>query len=244
MISIISKISIVIPTRDRIQDLAELLETLLRQSLMPLEVIIVDDSPGFTAESLAISYTYKFQALGCAFNYLSGNATGLTAARNIGIQHFNGDYIFFLDDDTLLERNVIKSISDFFEKNDNALGVQPLIFDAAKKTLSKNSLISNSVNKVLFLNYTRDNILTVRRSGASIFPSSLTKTIAVKRTSGCCSYKRKVFKGLEFDTSLKRWGFMEDLDFSYNVYKKYPGSLFYTIKCQSIPQNEYKSTVT
>jgi glucosyl-dolichyl phosphate glucuronosyltransferase len=29
-----------------------------------------------------------------------------------------------------------------------------------------------------------------------------------------------------FDTNLKRWGFMEDLNFSYRVYKKYPQSLY------------------
>jgi GT2 family glycosyltransferase len=61
----------------------------------------------------------------------------------------------------------------------------------------------------------------------SIFPSTLTRVITAQRLSGCCfCVKREIFANFKFDENLKRWAFMEDLDFSYRVYRKNPGSLF------------------
>jgi len=38
-------------------------------------------------------------------------------------------------------------------------------------------------------------------------------------------YRGGLFEELSFDTNLKRWAFMEDLDFSYRVYKKNLGTM-------------------
>jgi GT2 family glycosyltransferase len=77
------------------------------------------------------------------------------------------------------------------------------------------------------LSYYDSNKLSVRRSGTNVLPDILTKTIFAQRLSGCCfCCKREVFGELSFDTNLKRWGFMEDLDFSYSVFKLHPNSLY------------------
>jgi GT2 family glycosyltransferase len=76
------------------------------------------------------------------------------------------------------------------------------------------------------LSYREENRLAIRRSGASVFPDPLTRVVQAQRLSGCCCYRREVFAQLEFDTNLKRYGFMEDLDFSYRLYKKDPHALY------------------
>ncbi len=234
-------ISVVIPTRDRLHDLCDLLETLLYQSQMPLEIIIVDDSPKYSPREVADSFVPKFQSLGCKLRYIIGNCDGLTASRNIGVTLFEGDSIFFLDDDTLLDRNVLNVITAFFKDNPRALGIQPLIVPNSQKVNQVREKPRDAVNKAFMLNYQRKNTQKVRRSGASIFPSSLTKVIKVKRFSGCCCYKRQVFHKFIFDTNLKRWGFMEDLDFSYRVYKKYPQSLYITPHAKIIHKTSKKA---
>jgi GT2 family glycosyltransferase len=128
-----------------------------------------------------------------------------------------------------LKKNVLRIIAEFLGKNNNVLGIQPLII-SQNEYITRNKLankLENAIHKVLMLSYRKDNTLAVRRSGASIFPSTLSKVIEAQRLSGCCCcYRREIFSQFEFDTNLKRWGYMEDLDFSYRVYKKYPGSLY------------------
>jgi GT2 family glycosyltransferase len=217
-------------TRDRPNDLATLLQTVLYQDYLPLEVIIVDDSLQHSAEIVVNLFSSKFESAGCSLKYVSGSGDGLPAARNLGVKIANGDVLLFLDDDTLLsDKKTLKVIAEFFKKNGNALAVQPLITSPANSE-RKNGLVSkleNAIYKVLMLAYHKDDVLAVRRSGASIFPSNLTRVIKVQRLSGCCCcFRREIFRQFEFDTNLKRWGYMEDLDFSYRVYRKNPNSLY------------------
>jgi GT2 family glycosyltransferase len=109
------------------------------------------------------------------------------------------------------------------------MGVQPIILRDTKK-INRSSIVEkleNAIYKVLMLSYRDENKLNVRRSGVSVFSSAITKIITAQRLSGCCCcYRREVFYEFSFDTNLKKWGFMEDLDFSYRVHKKYPRSLY------------------
>ena len=224
------KISVVIPTRNRPEDLADLLSTLLNQDHLPLEVLIIDDSEEDSTKRVTDLFKPDFEAVGCKLKYVKGNCDGLPAARNLGVKISRGDLILFLDDDILLlDKNTIKSIVTFFEKNPKALGVQPKVLSPTihRKQNGMQIRFKNYASKLLMLTYRAKNKQKVRKSGTDIFPNGLTKAINVQRLSGCCfCFKREVFKSLKFDENLKRWGFMEDLDFSYRVYKKYPQSLY------------------
>ena len=225
------RVSVIIPTRDRPKDLADLLLTVLDQDYPPFEVIIVDDSDEGTAKQVARLFKSDFERIGCRLRYVKGSGGGLPAARNLGVKLSTGDAILFLDDDTLLDKNTIRALTTFLENNPKALGVQPRIISLTTITNARRSMLlakfENSVYKALMLTYRARNKQVVRRSGMDIFPNDLTEVINVQRLSGCCCcIKREVFKSLKFDENLKRWGFMEDLDFSYRLYKKYPQSLY------------------
>lgn len=223
-----SVLSVVVPTRDRPKALVDLLLTLLNQSSSPLEIIIVDDSFAGSAERVTDSLKSRFQLRPCSLRYVRATGDGLPAARNLGIKTSHGDFLFFLDDDTLLDQNVVSSLAMFMRDNPTAVGVQPRIISPTENHESSllEKKVENAVYKAFMLSYFEKNKLAVRRSGASIFPNDLTKVISAQRLSGCCCYKREVFKKLSFDTNLKRWGFAEDLDFSYRVHKMYPHSLY------------------
>ena len=222
------RVSIIVPTRDRPKDLAELLLTIFNQSYPPSEVIVVDDSPVGSAKEVVNSFSSKFRSINCKLKYVKGSGDGLPAARNLGVKFSEGDVILFLDDDTLLHQNAISILATFLKDNPIAVGVQPKILPPTKKSKESGlrKKFENAIYKVLMLTYYDENKLAVRRSGMSVFPNNLTKVISVQRLSGCCCYKREVFNTLSFDTNLKLWGFMEDLDFSYRVYKKNQRSLY------------------
>jgi len=222
------RISVIVPTRDRSKDLADLLLTIINQTYPPLEVIIVDDSLGGSAKQVVDSFSSKFKFIDCKLKYAKGSGDGLPAARNLGVKLSNGDAVLFLDDDTLLGRNVIGALATFLRDNPAAVGVQPKVL-SSMRNMSKGWLVQkfeNAVYKALMLSYHEKNRLKVRRSGASVFPNNLTKVIRAQRLSGCCCYRHEIFGELSFDENLKRWGFMEDLDFSYRVYKRNPRSLY------------------
>lgn len=222
-------ISVIIPTRDRPADLADLLLTILDQDYFPFEVIIVDDSLVASARKVVDSLKSRFESHNCQLKYVKGSDDGLPAARNLGIKNSGGDAILFLDDDTLLDPNVVSSLATFLRDNPTAIGVQPKILSPTgeRDDLGLAIKLGNAISKVFLLDYHEQNKLAVRRSGASVFPSVLTKVISAQRLSGCCCcYKREVFNELSFDTNLKRWGYLEDLDFSHRVYKIHPQSLY------------------
>ncbi len=216
----------VIPTRDRVRDLNELLRTILAQTHLPLEVIVVDDSPTGSAKEVTKSLNRTFAAVGSKLEYVKADGDGLAAARNLGTRSACGDAILFLDDDTLLiDRNVIDSLAVFLASNPGALGAQTQI-RGPEKISGSVSKFRSAVSKVFMLTYFEQDKLKVRRSGQSILPSNLTRVVLSQRLSGCSCYRRQVFEKFQFDTNLKRWSFMEDLDFSYRLCKSFPRSLY------------------
>lgn len=223
------KVSIVVPTRNRPKDVADLLLTVSNQRHPPFEVIIVDDSREDSTKQVADHFSSKLGSIHCELKYAKGAGDGVPTARNLGVRMSEGDAILFLDDDTLLDRNVVSTLATFLRDHPVALGVQPKISSSARN-LRKGGLaekFENAVCKALMLFYRKKDELAVRRSGVSVFPDCLTKVISVQRLSGCCScYKREVFSGLSYDTNLKGWGFTEDLGLSYTVYKRNPRSLY------------------
>ncbi|MCJ7489609.1 MAG: hypothetical protein MUO87_05650, partial [Thermoplasmata archaeon] len=59
------------------------------------------------------------------------------------------------------------------------------------------------------------------------YPHEVTRVIQCQWLSGCnMSYRREVFAEQRFDEKLRRYSPGEDLDFSYRLWKRHPGSLF------------------
>ena len=220
-------ISAVICTRDRPKDLAELLHTLFDQTYPPFEVIVVDDSLSNLVQKLVHSFQSKFHKN--ELRYIKGRDDGLPAARNLGVGLSNGDTILFLDDDTLLESNLLHTFAVFLHQHPNAIGIQSQVHGFFARPMNRvKRKLRNAMYKVFMLNYYKQNTLSVRKSGMSVFPYfyPLTEEANARRLDGCCMcYRREIFNKLSFDTNLKQWAFLEDLDFSYRAYKRNLGTL-------------------
>jgi len=87
-------VSVVIPTRGRPQLVLCAVESALRQSYVPLEIIVVIDGPDSeTARSLRGLRDERLRLI-----ELDENAGG-SEARNIGVRAAHGEWVAFLDDD-------------------------------------------------------------------------------------------------------------------------------------------------
>jgi glycosyltransferase involved in cell wall biosynthesis len=103
------RLSVVIPTRDRPELLADCLETLAVQAQPPggMEILVVDDG---SEEPLVLDGGRREVPVRC----LRQPAGGLNAARNRGVEEARGELIAFLDDDTLVRPGWATAIHEGF----------------------------------------------------------------------------------------------------------------------------------
>ncbi len=87
-------VSVIIPTYQRAAVLGEAIESVLAQTFTDYELIVVDD--GSTDGTLQVVEKYKEK-----ITFLHQPNRGVSAARNLGIQHSRGQLIAFLDSDDL-----------------------------------------------------------------------------------------------------------------------------------------------
>lgn len=211
--------SVVVPTYDRPQELDVCLRSLLRQTVLPSELIIVDDG-NLPAPPLR----QEFEEAGVAYQYIRKDKPGLTESRNAGVAAASGDIIFFFDDD-------VELYSDYLEK---ALAVYTA--DPSEKIAGVGGMVANcrpmvSVCKIrwlfnlLFLNSGfREG--TILPSGFCVnygqTPFPLQKVRAVDFLNGCaCSYREWVFREMSFTNGYRSIALGEDKDFSGRLSRRY-----------------------
>jgi len=128
------QISLIIPSYNRSSSLNRALQSVLSQSHLPNEIIVVDDgSNDNTAEMLREEFPQV--------TYLYQTNKGVSSARNLGIQHSTGDWIALLDsDDTWLSHKL--------EKQVNALQQSPeLKICHTEEIWIRNGVRVNAMNK-------------------------------------------------------------------------------------------------
>lgn len=218
------QVSVIIPTYNRVRDLNECLDSLLLQTVLPNQIIIVDNSKNNKSENLIKSRETDFGTKDVCLDYIKNEReNSLTVARNIGVKSAKGEIILFLDDDVVLDRNYIKEILSVYREKPRAVGVQGFI------KREKPSNIKRLFKKMFFLFHLEKNGCRVLNSISATYPHRLEKIITCEWLSGSNhSYKRFVLEEFAYDEKLKKYSSGEDFECSYRVFKKYPGALYIT----------------
>ena len=91
------KISVYITSYNNIEYLEKAIDSVINQSLMPFEVIIVDDYSHDDSRSLILSYANKYpELIKPIFNEKN---LGIPLTRNVALKAVTGDLITSLDGD-------------------------------------------------------------------------------------------------------------------------------------------------
>ena len=98
------KVSVVIPVYNTEKYVRQAVESVMYQSLKELEIIVVDD--GSTDKSLSI--VEKLGDTDKRIQIYTQANQGQSIARNRGISHAHGEYIYFMDSDDLLEEDALE----------------------------------------------------------------------------------------------------------------------------------------
>ena len=95
------KISVIIPTFNRIDLLKRAIDSVLNQSIKPYDIIVVDDG-SIDGTSDMIQQKYK------SIKLIQQKNSGVSAARNNGIKNAQGDWIALLDSDDEWKKNKLE----------------------------------------------------------------------------------------------------------------------------------------
>src|SRR6056300_283823 len=108
----INDISVIIPTLNRCEFLKRALHSVLKQTLKPREIIVVDNgSTDKTFEMISSSFPNV--------KYLKQTKKGVSASRNKGILNSKSNWLAFLDSDDVWSHNKLEKQMAFNTKNKN-----------------------------------------------------------------------------------------------------------------------------
>ncbi len=141
------KISIVIPFRNEVENLPELLRSIqsLNYPATSFEVIFVDDHS--EDESIQVIETWQANAE-ITVKLLTADKTGKKAAQELAITNAAHDLIACTDADCILPKNWLQVISQVFANDKVTLAFGPVAFNGKKKILQKiefNALIASTM---------------------------------------------------------------------------------------------------
>ena len=109
-------VSIIIPVYNRASLVQRTLQSVLKQTFRPLEVVLVDNSS--SDGSLKVLQEFKTVHDGDGFKVIVGEESnrGASWARNRGAELSGGDYILFFDSDDVMEPYMIEHYIDVATK--------------------------------------------------------------------------------------------------------------------------------
>jgi glycosyltransferase involved in cell wall biosynthesis len=224
-----SSVSVVIPTYNRPEDLDRCLQSISEQSVLPSQVIVVDNG-SVSPKDIISKWNLRFSHMNIELIYLVNTLeNSANVARNIGISHSKGLFVSFLDDDLTLDQEYYHEILTVFQRFPEANGVQgynvrpsyhspvtPVekIWDHYKRFFQISSFYS-------------ENGCTLLPSLCVTYPfPGVTQIQTCEWMSGASVYRRSLLAEIHWDNQLKKYSWNDDQDISYRVFKKYPGSLY------------------
>lgn len=100
-------ISVVVPVYNTEKYLVECIESIIQQSYINLDIILVDDGSEDASGDICDDYASK----DCRIKVIHKKNEGLSEARNTGLLNAKGEYIYFCDSDDIVECNLIEEAS-------------------------------------------------------------------------------------------------------------------------------------
>lgn len=190
------KISIIIPTKNRAEDLSRTLDSATIQTRRPDEIIVVDQgsSPALESPAFPIPLTYIY----------APSISGAAVARNVAMDRANGDIWAFLDDDVILEPEYIEELVRAYTPE--VTGVSAIVTNYTLPILSRRLF-----EKVFVRGAFHDDRQRIYWQANRLRERGLQR---VKQFgAGVMSFRASAIRGLRFDSNLTGASIAEDIDF-------------------------------
>ena len=105
------KYTVVIPMYNSQETIVKCLDSLIQQTDVPYEIVIINDGSTDNSKNICNNYAKK----DCRIKIINQKNLGPSAARNIGINIAKGEYIIFVDADDYVSNNFFETIDKNIE---------------------------------------------------------------------------------------------------------------------------------
>jgi glycosyltransferase involved in cell wall biosynthesis len=203
------RLAFVVPTRNRRHDLFRMLSSIQEGTAHPSQIVIVDGG-----EELVADVAAAFRDL--PIEYQRVYPPSLSQQRNAGMARLRPDITLagYLDDDLVLEREAVAGMLRFWDAAGSDVG------GAAFNIVSDRRPRATALKSVFLLDSARRG--AVLRSGYNTMICPVTETLDVDWLfGGATVWRREVIREFAYDEWFAGTGYLEDLDYSYRVRKKY-----------------------
>lgn len=133
-------VSVIIPTKDRPEMLAQAVKSVLNQTLPDIEIIVINDG-GIDVQNVLDPLNLKRNII-----YLKHDRNlDRSAARNTGIHAASGKYIAYLDDDDTYHPNHVETLVNFLQHSEHKVAYTDAVMAEQQKQDGKYVTINRTV---------------------------------------------------------------------------------------------------
>jgi glycosyltransferase involved in cell wall biosynthesis/GT2 family glycosyltransferase len=207
------KIAVVIPTIGRYAELRRMMNSLAAQTRLPDQVLIVGRGAG-NAE-----IAREFPQLNAEFIHMP--YASICDERNRGVRSARPeiDLIAFMDDDIVLESGAVEALLRFWENEPEDLGGASCHLVNHPKMYARRLKSLWPVARLGLYDLRKGAVLP---SGIHTMMLDIEEAAYVQwLATGAVAYSRRVLAEFAFDEWFQSYSYLEDLDLSYRVGKKY-----------------------
>lgn len=145
-----AKLSVIIPVYNTEKYIGRCLNSIINQSLLDLEIIVVNDASPDNSDSVIQSYLNDKR-----IKYFKLNQNyGLGHARNVGLNIATGEYITFIDSDDWIDLDAYHNMVASIERNDADIaicGIKNEYSNSSLSTIRHNYSIENVISSEMAL---------------------------------------------------------------------------------------------
>lgn len=187
-----------------LEHVKELCQSLATQSLMNFEIVFVDNNSEDDSVEWVQSFLASHHIPGVSLQ--SGSNLGFAGGNNYGIPHCRGEWVFFLNNDTVVDEDFMESLQEYVQANSDYRVFGPLLYQYTQR-----DLIDTAGDGL----YTSGPAYqTCHSKKAKSIPNRPFETVSV--CGGAAIYHREVLDLIGFfDEDF--WLIYEDIDLSYRA---------------------------
>lgn len=144
-------VSIIIPTYSRPKNLCRAIDCVIQQTYNNIEIIVVDDNGEGTTYQIETEKLLQQYISKGIIRYIKHtvNKNG-SAARNTGVRFARGNYIGFLDDDDIFDKEKIELQIEYLKSHQSEKNLQGVYCNTIRKNGDRTTYIKNKNSGILF----------------------------------------------------------------------------------------------
>lgn len=148
-------ISIIVPIYNAEIYLDKCIKSILNQSYDNFELILVNDGSADNSANIVKKYMENDKRI----IYLNQKQSGVSAARNNGINNAHGDFITFIDADDMIEKDYLEYLLSLFSNRNIDVTLSTFPFKIKNDSKKNKQIMDDKVNEMSGIDATKEMLL-------------------------------------------------------------------------------------